>query len=92
MTRSQMRARATLLVAGLTLAASGAGASVAGAYAPPNPHWGGAGGACNMVSTPAAPHMTSNPVNTPGFQGAPGLAGMFHAILITTGYSDGNCP
>jgi hypothetical protein len=88
-----MRRRTTLVATAVTLAASGAGASVAGAYAPPNPHWGqAAGGACNMVYTPAAPHMTSNPVNTPGFQGAPGLAGMFHAILITTGYSGGNCP
>ena len=92
MGRPQTRARTTVLVTALTHAASGAGANVAGAYAPPNPHWGGAGGACNMVSTPAAPHMTSNPVNNPGFPGAPGLAGMFHAILITTGYSGGNCP
>ncbi len=87
-----MRRRTALLVAGLTIAASGAGSSVAGAYAPPNPVFGGAGGACNMVSTPAAPHMTSNPPNNPGFPGAPGLAGMFNAIQITTGNSGGNCP
>lgn len=87
-----MRRRTAALIAVLTLGASGAGASAAGAYAPPNPHWGGAGGACNMVSTPAAPHMTSNKVNNPAFQGAPGLAGMFNAILITTGYPNGSCP
>jgi hypothetical protein len=91
--RSQMRGRAALLVAGLTLAASGAGASVAGATAPaPQPHWGGASGACNMLIPPAAPHMTSNKVNDPTFQGAPGLVGMFNAILITTGNPDGSCP
>jgi hypothetical protein len=49
MRRIQMRGRTTLLATALTLAATGAGASVAGAYASPNPHWGGAGGACNMV-------------------------------------------
>jgi hypothetical protein len=85
MRRSQMRARTTLLATALTLAASGAGASVAAASAPPNPHWGGPGGACNMIFTPAEPHMTTNPVNNPGFPGANGLAGMFHAIQITTG-------
>ncbi len=87
-----MRARIPLVLTALTLAASGAGASVAGAYAPSNPHWGGAGGACNMVSTPAMPHMTTNPVNYDGFQGAAGLAGMFNAIFITTGNAGGNCP
>ena len=93
MRRSQMRGRTTLLVTTVTLAASGAGAGVAGAAAPaPQPHWGGASGACNMLIPPAAPHMTTNPVNTPGFPGAPGLAGMFNAIFITTGNSDGNCP
>jgi hypothetical protein len=36
--------------------------------------------------------MTSNPVNNEGFQGAPGLVGMFNAIQITTGYQQGQCP
>jgi hypothetical protein len=85
MRRSQLRARTTLLATALTVAASGAGASAAGAFAPPNPVFGGPGGACNMVWTPAEPHMTTNPPNNPGFPGAPGLEGMFDAIQITTG-------
>jgi hypothetical protein len=81
-----MRRRTALLVAVLTLAASGAGASVAAAFAPPNPHYGTIGGACNMLNPAAAPHMLGNPV-----QSGPGLAGMFTAILNTTGIPDGGC-
>ena len=80
-----MRKRTALLIAALTLAASGAGASVAAAFAPPNPVWGTAG-ACNMLNPPAAPHMLGNPV-----QSGPGLAGMFTAILNSAGIPDGNC-
>jgi hypothetical protein len=45
-----------------------------------------------MLIPPAAPHMTSNKVNDPTFEGSPGLVGMFNAIQITTGFADGNCP
>jgi hypothetical protein len=83
---SQMRARTTVLVTALTLAASGAGAGVAVAFAPPNPVYGGSGGACNMVNPPPAPHMLGNPV-----QQGPGLAGMFNAMLRSADVSGGNC-
>lgn len=80
-----MRRRTALLAAALTLAASCAGASVAAAFAPPNPVYGTAG-ACNMLNPNAAPHMLGNPV-----QSGPGLAGMFRAISNTTGIPDGGC-
>jgi hypothetical protein len=86
MRRSQMRARATLLVAAATLAASAVGASVAAASAPPNPVWGGSG-ACNMVNQPPAPHMLGNPV-----QSGPGLAGMFNAMFMSAGVQGADCP
>jgi hypothetical protein len=86
MGRTHIRARTTLLVTALTVAASGAGASVAAASAPPNPVYGGSGGACNMINPPPAPHMLSNPV-----QQGPGLAGMFNAMFHSAGVSDGNC-
>jgi hypothetical protein len=81
-----MRRRTALLIAGLALAASGASASAAAAFAPPNPHFGNVGGACNMLNPAAAPHMLGNPV-----QSGPGLAGMFRAISNTTGIPDGGC-
>lgn len=81
-----MRARTPLLVAALTLAASGAGANVAAAFAPPNPVYG-TNGACNMVNPNAQFGMLDKAV-----QGGPGLAGMFNAIYITTGFQDGGCP
>ena len=81
-----MRKRTALLVAALALGACGAGASAAEALAPPNPVYGGSGGACNMVNPPPAPHMLGNPV-----QQGPGLAGMFNAMLKSAGVSDGNC-
>ena len=47
-----MRARTTLLATALTLAASGAGASVAAAVPGPTPY--GLTGACNMTNPNAA--------------------------------------
>ena len=82
----QMRRRTAVLVAGLTLAASGAGASVAAASAPPNPVYG-TSGACNMVNPNAQDGMLTKAV-----QGGPGLAGMFTAIFNTTGVQEGACP
>ena len=81
----QMRRRTAVLVAALTLAASGAGASVAAA-APPNPVYG-TSGACNMVNPNAQFGMLTKAV-----QGGPGLAGMFTAIFNTTGVQEGACP
>jgi hypothetical protein len=86
MRRSPMRARTTVLATALTLAASGAGASVAAASAPPNPIYG-TSGACNMVNPKAQFGMLDKAV-----QGGPGLAGMFTAIFNTTGFTDGSCP
>jgi hypothetical protein len=70
----------------LTLAASGAGASVAAANPGPTGDQGLVG-ACNMVNTNAQFGMLGKAV-----QGGPGLAGMFNAILITAGVPDGSCP
>jgi hypothetical protein len=81
-----MRARSVLLATVLTLAASGASASVAAAYAPPNPVYG-TSGACNMVNPNAQFGMLDKAVT-----GGPGLAGMFNAISITSGAQDGACP
>jgi len=53
MRRSGMRARTTLLVTALTLAASGAGASIAAATPGPTGDQGRVG-ACNMTNTHAA--------------------------------------
>jgi hypothetical protein len=82
----QMRTRTAVLVAALTLAASGAGPSVAAASAPPNPVYG-TSGACNMVNPNAQFGMLTKAV-----QGGPGLAGMFTAIFNTTGVQEGACP
>lgn len=81
-----MRLRTTVLVTALTLAASSAGASVAAAFAPPNPVYT-TSGACNMVNPNAQFGMLDKAVT-----GGPGLAGMFNAIYITTGAKDGACP
>lgn len=86
MRRSQMRARATLLVTAVTLAASGAAASVATANPGPTGDQGLVG-ACNMVNTNAQFGMLTKAVQT-----GPGLAGMFNAMSITAGVSQGQCP
>jgi hypothetical protein len=74
--------RTTLLVAALTLAASGAGASVAAATPGPTPV-NGLTGACNMTNTHAAFGMftiAGSHANTHGFD-----EGMITAILNTNG-------
>jgi hypothetical protein len=83
---TKMRRRIAVLAAAVTLAASGAGASVAAASAPPNPVYG-TSGACNMVNPNAQFGMLTKAV-----QGGPGLAGMFTAIFNTTGVQEGACP
>jgi hypothetical protein len=78
--------RTTLLVAALTLAASGAGASVAAATPGPTPV-NGLTGACNMTNTHAAIGMfdiAGSHANANGWDG-----GMITAILNTNG---GNIP
>ena len=75
MTRSQLRARTTLLVAGLALAASGAGASVAAANPGPTGDQG-LTGACNMTNTKAQYGM---------FAHAAAPQGMINALLRTNG-------
>jgi hypothetical protein len=78
--------RTTLLVAALTLAASGAGASVAAATPGPTPV-NGLTGACNMTNTHAAFGMfdiAGSHANANGWDG-----GMITAILNTNG---GNIP
>jgi hypothetical protein len=77
-----MRARTTLLVAALTLAASGAGAGGAAATPGPTPI-NGLTGACNMTNTHAAFGMftiAGSRANPNGFEG-----GMITAILNTNG-------
>ena len=74
-----MRTRTTLLVTALTLAASGAGASVAAATPGPTPDEG-LTGACNMTNSHAAFGMFEMAV-----QSGPGLEGMFTAIINTGG-------
>ena len=81
-----MRARTTLLATALTVAASGAGASVAAATPGPTGDQGLVG-ACNMVNTNAQFGMLTKAV-----QSGPGLAGMFNAMSITAGVTDGACP
>jgi hypothetical protein len=82
-----MKTRTALLVAALTLAASGVDASVAGAIVRgTNPNYNLVG-ACNMVNPNAQPGMLGNPV-----QSGPGFNGMINAIFITSGISGGNCP
>jgi hypothetical protein len=77
-----MRARTTLLVTALTLAASGAGASGAAAVPGPTPP-SGLTGACNMTNPNAAFGMftvAGSVANPNGFEG-----GMITAILNTNG-------
>jgi hypothetical protein len=77
-----MRARRTLLVTALTLAAGGAGAGVAAATPGPTPDEG-LTGACNMTNTNAAFGMftiAGSHANPNGFDG-----GMIIAILNTNG-------
>ena len=77
-----MRARTTVLVTALTLAASGAGAGVAAATPGPTPDEG-LTGACNMTNTPAAFGMfdvAGSHANANGFD-----VGMIIAILNTNG-------
>jgi hypothetical protein len=77
-----MRARTTLLVTALTLAASGAGAGVAAATPGPTPV-NGLTGACNMTNTHAAFGMftiAGSHADANGFDG-----GMITAILNTNG-------
>jgi hypothetical protein len=77
-----MRARTTVLVTALTLAASGAGASVAAAIPGPTPVYG-LTGACNMTNPNAAFGMfevAGSVANPNGFDG-----GMITAILNTNG-------
>ena len=77
-----MRARTTVLVTALTLAASGASASVAAATPGPTPNEG-LTGACNMTSTHAAFGMftiAGSHANAKGFD-----VGMIIAILNTNG-------
>jgi hypothetical protein len=77
-----MRARTALLVAALTVAASGAGASVAAATPGPTPDEG-LTGACNMTNTNAAFGMftiAGSHANPNGFD-----VGMIIAILNTNG-------
>jgi hypothetical protein len=77
-----MRARTTLLVTALTLAATGAGASVAAADPGPTPDYG-LTGACNMTNPNAAFGMftvAGSVANPNGFD-----VGMIIAILNTNG-------
>jgi hypothetical protein len=77
-----MRARTTLLVTALTLAASGAGAGAAAATPGPTPV-NGLTGACNMTNTHAAFGMfevAGSHANPNGFD-----VGMIIAILNTNG-------
>jgi hypothetical protein len=77
-----MRARTTVLVTAVTLAASGAGASVAAAIPGPTPPYG-LTGACNMTNPNAAFGMftiAGSVANPNGFDG-----GMITAILNTNG-------
>ncbi len=77
-----MRARTTLFVTALTLAATGAGASVAAATPGPTPDEG-LTGACNMTNSNAAFGMftiAGSHANPNGFDG-----GMITAILNTNG-------
>ena len=77
-----MRARITLLVTALTLAASGAGAGVAAATPGPTPV-NGLTGACNMTNTHAAFGMfkiAGSHANPNGFE-----VGMIIAIRNTNG-------
>jgi hypothetical protein len=77
-----MRARTTVLVTALTLAASGAGAGVAAATPGPTPDEG-LTGACNMTNTHAAFGMfdvAGSHANANGFD-----VGMIIAILNTNG-------
>ena len=77
-----MRARPTVLVTAVTLAASGAGASVAAAIPGPHPIYG-LTGACNMTNPNAAFGMftiAGSVANPNGFDG-----GMITAILNTNG-------
>ncbi len=77
-----MRARRTLLVTALTLALSGAGASVAAATPGPTPDYG-LTGACNMTNPNAAFGMftiAGSVANPRGFD-----VGMIIAILNTNG-------
>jgi hypothetical protein len=77
-----MRARTTLLVTALTLAASGAGAGAAGATPGPTPDFG-LTGACNMTNPHAAFGMftiAGSHANPNGFD-----VGMITAILNTNG-------
>ena len=77
-----MRARTTVLVTALTLAASGAGASGAAAIPGPTPPYG-LTGACNMTNPNAAFGMfevAGSVANPNGFDG-----GMITAILNTNG-------
>ncbi len=77
-----MRARTTLLVTALTLAASGAGASGAAAIPGPTPVYG-LTGACNMTNPNAAFGMfevAGSVANPKGFD-----EGMITAILNTNG-------
>jgi hypothetical protein len=77
-----MRARTILLVTAVTLAASGAGASVAAAIPGPTPVYG-LTGACNMTNPNAAFGMfevAGSVANPKGFD-----EGMITAILNTNG-------
>ena len=77
-----MKARTTLLVTALTLAASGAGASGAAAIPGPTPVYG-LTGACNMTNPNAAFGMfevAGSVANPNGFD-----EGMITAILNTNG-------
>jgi hypothetical protein len=77
-----MRVRTTLLTMALTLAASGAGASVAGATPGPTPDYG-LTGACNMTNPNAAFGMftiAGSVANPNGFD-----VGMIIAIQNTNG-------
>jgi hypothetical protein len=79
-----MRVRTTLLVTALTLAASGAGASAAGAIPGPTPVYG-LTGACNMTNPNAEFGMfevAGSVANPKGFD-----EGMITAIIN----SNGNC-
>jgi hypothetical protein len=77
-----MRARTTVLVTALTLAVSGAGASVAAAIPGPTPVYG-LTGACNMTNPNAAFGMfevAGSVANPNGFD-----EGMITAILNSNG-------
>jgi hypothetical protein len=79
-----MRARTTVLVTAVTLAASGAGASVAAAIPGPTPPYG-LTGACNMTNPNAEFGMfevAGSVANPKGFD-----EGMITAIIN----SNGNC-